>query len=55
MTMPPEAITVQCPKFGKLYKDGYRGSLNLDLDVFDEEYIREAYNTELSFSCKSWC
>ena len=39
MTSPIEDITVQCPKCGNLYEDWYRGSVNLDLDPFDDEYL----------------
>lgn len=39
MTMPIENITVQCPNCDRQYKDWYRGSINLDLDDFDEEYL----------------
>ena len=39
MTSPIEDITVQCPKCGHLYKDWFRGSVNLDLDDFDEDYL----------------
>ena len=39
MTSPPEEITVECPKCGHIYQDWFRGSVNLDLDDFDEEYL----------------
>ena len=39
MTSPIEDITVECPKCGHLYQDWFRGSVNLDLDDFDEEYL----------------
>ena len=39
MTSPPEEITVECPKCGHLYKDWFRGSVNLDLHDFDEKYV----------------
>ncbi len=42
MTSPPEDIIVGCPDCGLVYKDWYRASLNLDLDDFDEAYVREA-------------
>ncbi len=42
MTMPPENITVVCPKCGKTYEDWYRASMNLQIDDFDEDYIEEA-------------
>ena len=41
MTMPPEEITVTCPKCGETYKDWYRPSMNLMLDDFDDDYIEE--------------
>ena len=42
MTMPPEIIHVKCPKCEHVYEDWYRGSINLTMDHFDEEYIEEA-------------
>lgn len=42
MTSPPEDITVRCPSCGRLFEDWYRPSVNLQLDDFDEEYMREA-------------
>lgn len=42
MTMPPEEITVTCPECGNVYEDWYRGSINLQLDDFDDEYIEKA-------------
>ena len=43
MTSPPEDIQVKCPKCGRVYKDWYRPSLNLQLDPWiDEDYIRKA-------------
>lgn len=39
MTMPIENVIVQCPKCNRQYEDWYRGSVNLDLDDFDQEYI----------------
>ena len=42
MTSPPEEITVICPKCAGRYKDWYRASMNLELDPFDEEYIKKA-------------
>ena len=41
MTGPVEEIKVECPKCGHLYQTLYRGSMNLELDNFDDEYIRE--------------
>ena len=42
MTSPPEQIRVRCPRCGREYDDWYRPSVNLDLDDFDEEYLRRA-------------
>ena len=44
MTSPPETINVVCPAegCGFEYKDWHRASLNLAMDDFDEEYVREA-------------
>ena len=42
MTMPVETIYVECPSCHRSYQDWTRGSMNLDLDDFTEEYIREA-------------
>ena len=42
MTSPPEKIVVQCPKCGKDYEDWWRPSINLQLDDFDEDYLRAA-------------
>jgi len=41
MTGPVEEVTVECPKCGRSYSTFYRGSMNLELDAFDEEYVRE--------------
>jgi endogenous inhibitor of DNA gyrase (YacG/DUF329 family) len=42
MTSPPEQITVECRACGERYEDWFRGSLNLGIEHFSEEYIREA-------------
>ena len=42
MTSPPRPITVQCPRCGHRFEDWYRASINLDLDDFDDDYVREA-------------
>jgi len=42
VTSPPRKITVECPKCATRYDDWYRPSINLDLDDFDEEYLRRA-------------
>jgi endogenous inhibitor of DNA gyrase (YacG/DUF329 family) len=39
MTMPPKEIQVLCPNCGKQYDDWSRGSINLTLDNFDNDYI----------------
>lgn len=42
MTSPVEQIQVACPACGTVYEDWYRASLNLDLDHFEDDYIRDA-------------
>ena len=42
MTSPARQVVVACPTCGESYEDWYRASLNLNLDDFDEEYIRQA-------------
>ncbi|GIW41430.1 MAG: hypothetical protein KatS3mg076_2007 [Candidatus Binatia bacterium] len=42
MTSPVVDIWVVCPECGQRYQDWYRPSINLTLDSFDEEYLREA-------------
>ena len=32
---------VECPKCGRSYQTFFRGSMNLELDDLDDEYIRE--------------
>ena len=39
MTSPPKSITVECPNCGQVYEDGYRPSINLGLDNFDDDYL----------------
>ncbi len=39
MTMPANEIEVICPNCGIKYDDWTRGSLNLDLDNFDNAYL----------------
>jgi hypothetical protein len=39
--MPPEDIEIECPKCRTRFKSWTRGSLNLQLDNFSDEYIRE--------------
>ena len=42
MTSPSENIKIKCPQCKTVYKDWYRPSINLDLENFDPEYIKEA-------------
>jgi endogenous inhibitor of DNA gyrase (YacG/DUF329 family) len=42
MTQPVERVQVGCPRCDTVYEDWTRGSINLDLDDFDEAYMREA-------------
>ena len=43
MTSPPRQIEVQCPGCQKIFKDGYRPSINLSLgENWTEEEIAEA-------------
>ena len=42
MTSPPRKIRVRCPECETRYEDWYRPSINLALDDFDEEYLRQA-------------
>ena len=39
MTMPCEEITVKCQNCGNVFNDFIRGSINLNLDDFDEGYL----------------
>ncbi|MFL5961022.1 MAG: hypothetical protein ACJ75G_12255 [Gaiellaceae bacterium] len=41
MTSPIETITVVCPACAVTYEDWTRGSVNLNLDDFGEDYLRE--------------
>ena len=50
MTSPVETIRVVCPSCDREYEDWTRGSVNLDLDDFDEEYLR-ACSTATCPSC----
>ena len=36
------SIQVECPERGTQYEDWYRGSINLALDDFDDEYLEQA-------------
>jgi hypothetical protein len=40
MTSPVEQIRVACPRCGREYDDWMRGSVNLNLDDFDDDYVR---------------
>jgi RecJ-like exonuclease len=42
MSSPIETITLVCPTCQKQFETWYRASMNLKLDDFDEEYVREA-------------
>jgi uncharacterized Zn finger protein len=42
MTSPVTKIEVECPRCASVYEDWYRASINLNLDDFDDEYLREA-------------
>ena len=37
--MPIEEVTIKYPQCDRIYSDWYKGSINLDLDDFDEDYI----------------
>jgi ribosomal protein S27AE len=41
VTSPVEQIRVECPRCGREYDDWTRGSVNLNLDDFDDDYLRE--------------
>ncbi len=47
MTSPVEWVRVRCARCGLDYDTWYRGSLNLNLDNFDDDYIREATNRDV--------
>lgn len=51
MTSPIKTIDVLCPQCGHLYQDWFRGSVNLDLDDFDDEYLEEC-STAICPECK---
>lgn len=42
MSSPIENITVRCPACKHKYEDWYRASVNLELDDFDDDYVRKA-------------
>jgi ribosomal protein S27AE len=37
-----EEIRVECPRCATVFDDWTRGSINLDLDDFDDDYLRRA-------------
>lgn len=41
MTSPPEEVKIQCPKCKRIFYFWTRPSINLDLDNFDPEYIKQ--------------
>jgi hypothetical protein len=42
MTSPPQDIIIQCPTCNGTFKDWWRPSINLQLDHFDDEYLKRA-------------
>ena len=42
MTSPPCQITIRCPSCALSFEDWWRPSINLQLDDFDQEYIKSA-------------
>jgi endogenous inhibitor of DNA gyrase (YacG/DUF329 family) len=42
VTSPVEQIRVECPKCGTGYDDWYRPSINLNLEAWDADDLREA-------------
>jgi hypothetical protein len=42
MTSPVEEIRVECPRCATTFDDWTRGAINLDLDDFDDDYVRRA-------------
>ena len=45
MTSSVEEITVTCPDCGHVYKGWYRASINMALDDFDVDYLKQATTT----------
>lgn len=45
-------IIVKCSNCGNEYEDWYRGSINLDIDNFDNEYVEKA-TTTICYKCKN--
>ena len=48
MTSPPRDIKVLCPSCGIEYDDWMRGSIKLELDDIDEEYVDQATSSTCS-------
>jgi predicted RNA-binding Zn-ribbon protein involved in translation (DUF1610 family) len=42
VTSPVEIVVIDCPGCGERYEDWWRPSINLGIDAFDEDYLREA-------------
>ena len=42
MTSPPQDIIIRCPSCGEMFKDWWRPSINLQLDHFDDDYMKRA-------------
>ena len=42
MTSPPERIRVECPACGTEFEDWHRASINLNLEQWDADDLREA-------------
>jgi hypothetical protein len=42
MTSPPSPVTIRCLSCRKTFEDWRRPSINLQMNDFDEEYIRSA-------------
>jgi uncharacterized protein (UPF0212 family) len=41
MTSPIQTVQVVCPKCGHRYETQFRASMNLQLDEFEQDYVRE--------------
>ncbi len=42
MTSPPEQVEVRCPNCETVYKDWYRPSINMMIEDWTDEELREA-------------
>jgi hypothetical protein len=51
MTSPVQRITVECPRCHEEFEDWYRASINLNIEHFDDDYIRQA-STATCPSCE---